>query len=190
MQTKDAPKQKTKTTTTTKIGTMAIFATAAMLLILGSVTNAKSASAATSLMCVDTNTSNDVQDEAPVALNTPVHCDSSTTNAQVTNHRLEVIDGTGTTVQDTGVVAGNTASTDFSTNNQGVWHVIVQYYDAKGAVVGRELIDISISFFVLPESPIGVAALMGSSLAVLGAFVGLRRYKASAASTTSTGLGI
>jgi hypothetical protein len=35
------------------------------------------------------------------------------------------------------------------------------------------------NFFVLPESPIGVAALMGSSLAVLGAFVGLRRYKAS-----------
>jgi beta-mannanase len=185
MQTKDAPKQKTKTTTTTKIGTMAIFATAAMLLILGSVTNAKSASAATSLMCVDTNTSNDITDESPVQLNTPVHCDTSTTNVKVTSHKLQVVDGTGAVILDTGIVSGKTASADFTTNNQGVWQVVVQYYDATGARIGREVVNISISFFVLPESPIGVAALMGSSLAVLGAFVGLRRYKASAAPITA-----
>jgi hypothetical protein len=33
------------------------------------------------------------------------------------------------------------------------------------------------SFFVVPESPIGVAALMGSSLAALGGFVGLRHLR-------------
>jgi hypothetical protein len=39
----------------------------------------------------------------------------------------------------------------------------------------------TVSFFVLPESPIGVAALTGSSLAALGAFIGLRKLKSSSA---------
>jgi hypothetical protein len=33
------------------------------------------------------------------------------------------------------------------------------------------------SFFVLPESPIGAVAIIGSSLGALGAFVGLRRHR-------------
>lgn len=34
-----------------------------------------------------------------------------------------------------------------------------------------------VHFFVLPESPLGAAALLGSSLAVLGGFLYLRQYK-------------
>jgi hypothetical protein len=39
-----------------------------------------------------------------------------------------------------------------------------------------------VSFFVVPESPVGTLAITGSSLAALGAFVGIRRYKTTESS--------
>lgn len=39
--------------------------------------------------------------------------------------------------------------------------------------------DFAVSFMVIPESPIGIAALMGASLAALGAFVGIKHRRAA-----------
>jgi hypothetical protein len=71
-------------------------------------------------------------------------------------------------------------STACDTNQMGEFHV--KSKAGNSAYQPDEIFKTN--FFVVPESPIGVAALMGSSLAVLGAFVGLRRYKASSATTT------
>ncbi|MGI0024816.1 MAG: hypothetical protein ACREA4_06675, partial [Nitrososphaera sp.] len=64
-------------------------------------------------------------------------------------------------------------------DQQGDWHFHAEFYDALNG--GGTLISdgkqtfANNSFFVLPESPIGVAALVMSSLAVLGGFMFLRR---------------
>lgn len=50
----------------------------------------------------------------------------------------------------------------------------------SGVIPGTTIaytIEFETNFFVIPESPIGVAALMGSSLAALGGYLGLRRLK-------------
>ena len=54
------------------------------------------------------------------------------------------------------------------------------FFDANGVRTQTELINISVSFLVIPESPIGVAALIGTSLVALGAYMGVRRFRASA----------
>jgi len=64
-------------------------------------------------------------------------------------------------------------------DQQGDWHFHAEFY--SGLNGGGDLIAdgrqtfANNSFFVLPESPIGVAALVMSSLAVLGGFMFLRR---------------
>jgi hypothetical protein len=71
----------------------------------------------------------------------------------------------------------------------GHWRFVVEFF-AGPTQVDLAGIDYRVhSFFVLPESPIGVAALMGSSLAVLGTFMFFKRRNSSAQATT-TGLGI
>jgi hypothetical protein len=61
----------------------------------------------------------------------------------------------------------------------------VGVYNAESQVSGsagpvKFKVEFETNFFVIPESPVGVAALMGSSLAALGGYMGLRRIKASA----------
>jgi hypothetical protein len=60
-------------------------------------------------------------------------------------------------------------------DQQGDWHVHVEFYNAQNQLIadGRQTFQ-NHSFFVLPESPIGVIALLGSTLAVLGGFMFLR----------------
>jgi hypothetical protein len=60
-------------------------------------------------------------------------------------------------------------------DQQGDWHVHVEFYNAQNQLIadGRQDFQ-NHSFFVLPESPIGILALVGSSLAVLGGFMFLR----------------
>ena len=65
---------------------------------------------------------------------------------------------------------------------QGDWHFHAEFYNSADDVLteGELIADgnqtfQNHSFFVLPESPIGVAALIVSSLAVLGGFMFLRR---------------
>ena len=60
-------------------------------------------------------------------------------------------------------------------DQQGDWHFHAEFYDAQNNLIsdGRQTFANN-SFFVLPESPIGVIALVGSTLAVLGGFMFLR----------------
>lgn len=60
-------------------------------------------------------------------------------------------------------------------DQQGDWHFHAEFYNAEDELIadGRQTFANN-SFFVLPESPIGVAALVVSSLAVLGGFMLLR----------------
>jgi hypothetical protein len=64
------------------------------------------------------------------------------------------------------------ASTEFS---PGHWRFVAEFYK-NGQLVDIKGSDVwtNHSFFVLPESPIGILALVGSSLAVLGGFMYLR----------------
>ena len=56
--------------------------------------------------------------------------------------------------------------------------------DVNGVLKNKSFDVIFVTnFFVTPESPIGVAALMGSSIAALGAFIALRKHKTSVTPT-------
>ena len=61
-------------------------------------------------------------------------------------------------------------------DEQGDWHFIAEFYNAQDELIadGDETFTAS-SFFILPESSIGVAALIASSLAALGGFLFLKR---------------
>jgi hypothetical protein len=69
-----------------------------------------------------------------------------------------------------------TTSFDSALFTQGHWRFVAEFYkngqlvDIKGSNVWTNH-----SFFVLPESPIGILALVGSSLAVLGGFMFLKK---------------
>jgi|GEM_PF-5264453 len=60
----------------------------------------------------------------------------------------------------------------FSLDQPGQWTLEVEF-----TKFGRVIKNFDCSFFVLPESPIGALAMIGSSLALLGGFVGLRRFR-------------
>jgi hypothetical protein len=63
----------------------------------------------------------------------------------------------------------------------GEWHFVIEFYNAQDQIINVEGIDFRVnSFFVLPESPVGVAALIVSSLAVLGGFMFLRNRNRTA----------
>lgn len=60
-------------------------------------------------------------------------------------------------------------------DQQGDWHFHAQFYNADDQLIsdGQQTFANN-SFFVLPESPVGIVALIVSSLAVLGGFMFLR----------------
>ncbi|GEM_PF-1470607 len=72
-----------------------------------------------------------------------------------------------------------TTTFDSSNFSNGHWRFVAEYYlngqlvDIKGSNVWTNH-----SFFVLPESPIGILALVASSLAALGGFMFLKRRNA------------
>jgi len=57
-----------------------------------------------------------------------------------------------------------------SLSQVGAWSVEIRTHEAV-----QLFADFEVSFFVLPESPVGVAALTGSSMAALGAFLFFKR---------------
>jgi hypothetical protein len=65
-------------------------------------------------------------------------------------------------------------------DEQGDWHFHAAFYNSEDELIadGQQTFANN-SFFVLPESPIGVAALVASSLAALGGFMFLRSRKTS-----------
>jgi hypothetical protein len=65
-------------------------------------------------------------------------------------------------------------SDTFSPNMAGVWTLMVNFHNRE--VLTEALTEtFNVGFFVAPESPAGVAALVGSSLAALGGFPVFRR---------------
>ena len=65
-------------------------------------------------------------------------------------------------------------------DKNGDWHFHAEFYNADNQLIQDGKQDFANnSFFVLPESPIGVAALVMSSLAVLGGFMFLKSRKHS-----------
>lgn len=92
-------------------------------------------------------------------------------------------DGTGTLQQETVVPVDTDATTLAQDMFFGVsgpnttWEVVACYENSDRTLAGDTIhIDVD-SFFVLPESPVGVFALVASSLASLGAFVFLRNRR-------------
>lgn len=85
-----------------------------------------------------------------------------------------IVSGNGNTTTQTGVFDsgvmhfGNTYS--FTFNNPGTYYYYCSIHPSMQGVV-------TATMFVLPESPVGMAALLGSSAAVLGAFVLLRQWR-------------
>lgn len=69
-------------------------------------------------------------------------------------------------------VAGGAAQDKFSPDEPGEWTVEADF--GNGQVIKTIL---NIDFNVIPESILGASALMGSSLAALGGFMGLRNYR-------------
>jgi hypothetical protein len=68
-----------------------------------------------------------------------------------------------------------TSTFDISLFDQGHWRFVAEFYK-NGQLVDIKGSDVwtNHSFFVLPESPIGIIAIVASSLAVLGGFMFLR----------------
>jgi hypothetical protein len=63
-------------------------------------------------------------------------------------------------------------------DNPADWHFHAEFYNAADEIIadGRQEFQ-NLSFLVIPESPIGIAALLLSSLAALGGFMYLRGRK-------------
>jgi outer membrane protein assembly factor BamB len=79
------------------------------------------------------------------------------------------------------VVSGEAEDT-FTPDEVGTW--IVEADFGNGVIVQQTL---NINFLVIPESPVGIAALVGSSLAALGGYMFLKKRSSTG---TTTGLGI
>jgi hypothetical protein len=82
------------------------------------------------------------------------------------------------------LVAGEAEDT-FTPDEVGTWTVEA---DFGNGVIVRETLHID--FLVIPESPVGVAALIVSSLAALGAFMFLKKRSRNGGAIGTTGLGI
>jgi hypothetical protein len=89
-------------------------------------------------------------------------------------------------VTDTVLLVGGTAESIFSPLDEvGDWTVEA---DFGNGVIVRETLHID--FLVIPESPLGIAALVGSSIAALGAFMFLKTRIKSSGTRGMKGLGI
>jgi hypothetical protein len=122
-----------------------------------------------------------------VDLNTIVQCHSHDTDSSINAFHFWITDPNGNVVVNSGVAPytpGKDIKYIFPANVAGQWSVEIVYYTKDGHQI-HEKCDMNVNFFVLPESSIGTVALMGSSIAVLGAFVGLRRFKAASHPTTT-----
>lgn len=60
----------------------------------------------------------------------------------------------------------------------GTWTIKFTFYDSRNQVIGTQIGNITLSFFVLPESAVGTIALSLASLGALGAFISLKRRNA------------
>ena len=155
------------------------------LFMVGIVSMSPRASAVTGITCLDNSQAGaDVTDIAPAQLNDQINCTAVTSHTGIVASTIVAIPPSGpafTLNTGSGALSNTINSGNFNVNQNGVWTVEADFFDANGVKTQTELINISVSFLVIPESPIGVAALVGSSLAALGGYFGLRSVKAKTA---------
>ena len=167
---------------------IAAIAAIATLFMVGIVSMSPRASAVTTMTCLDNSQGGlDVTDIAPAQLNDQISCTATTSHSGITFSEILLIPPGGSPTLLTtasGPLSNTISSGNFNVNQQGVWTVEAVYFDQAKNVVAREVINIAISFFVIPESTLGVAALVGSSLAALGGFMYFRRSGIKAAPVT------
>jgi DNA-binding beta-propeller fold protein YncE len=121
-----------------------------------------------------------------IDLGEDVRAVAETTDPLVTQVIFRWIDPSSNVDETTTVplVAGE-AEDSFIPDEIGTW--IVEADFGNGQVVQKTL---NIDFLVIPESPVGIAALVGSSLAALGAFMFLRKRSSGTGTIGTTGLGV
>ncbi len=134
----------------------------------------KASALTTDLLCVDDH-GNNVQLKSPIPLNTHVTCTGSTPDTKVKATEIKVTDPKSGIVLDKSF-SGKSGTVDFIANLGGVWLVEADFFGKGGVNVGKIIDSITVSFSVVPESPIGTAALVGSSIAALGGFMALRHH--------------
>src|SRR5437867_7785822 len=149
------------------------------LFMVGIVSMSPRASAVTGITCLDNSQAGaDVTDIAPAQLNDQINCTAVTSHTGIVASTIVAIPPSGpafTLNTGSGALTNTINSGNFNVNQNGVWTVEADFFDANGVKTQTELINISISFLVIPESTLGVAALVGSSLAALGGFVFFRK---------------
>ncbi len=115
--------------------------------------------------------SQNVLDIAPIKKGSTVDCGAATSNTSAATLQITVTDPLGGT--NTQTFGSTTGTVSFPADKVGVWKVEADWF-GSGKLVQKEIINLQVSFLVLPESPIGTAALIGSSLAAFGGFMALR----------------
>lgn len=118
------------------------------------------------------NSENGNPSDLSVNINQEVKAVADTIDLEVAEVTFRWIDP-NTNVDQTTVspISGGSAEDTFAPDAAGLWTVEADF--GNGVVVQT----LGVSFFVLPESPIGAFATIGSTLAVLGVFVRMRSVK-------------
>ena len=110
-----------------------------------------------------------------VPVNTQVTAVVVKIDPKITNIQFTWVDGDGVIVRN--FLATSAPYVDMYTpNSVGSW--MVSALCMEGIMIQQQLL-VEFSVFVLPESPIGAIALMGSSVAAFGAYFLLRKPKTS-----------
>ena len=160
----------------------AIVAIVGALLITSALQLTPKANAYTALIiCNQVGTPND-----PLPLNTPIECAATATtdlgdiNDEINDLHIKVKDPDDNIVyqkdidnwEDNGANDDDPADNalkhefNFVVNKPGVWKIWAEFTNDT-----IQVIEIHVSLFVLPETPIGAIALIGSSIAIIGLFV-------------------
>jgi hypothetical protein len=72
----------------------------------------------------------------------------------------------------------------------GEYQIRAKFYDPDGDLIALEEAAVLVSFMVIPESPLGILVLMGSSLAAFGGFIVVRRKRKNSHKKSREDLGI
>jgi hypothetical protein len=172
-----------------KAARLAISSVVASLFVFGVLTTIPQARAVTAIVCLDmTQGGLDVTDIAPANINDTLNCTAATTHLGIVASEITAVSPTGTETSlnsESGVLSNTINSGDFQVNEAGVWEVRADFFDENGVRTDTELINIAVSFLVIPESPIGIIALVGSSLAAMAGFMVLRSRSQSIATPTT-----
>jgi hypothetical protein len=136
-----------------------------------------------SLICEDDN-ANYALGIDPVAIGAEVSCavNPSEITAEGDGH-IVVESPSGVTIVDQLAAESGTTVFDFTANEAGTFVITVTFVDSsqqEHQITGF----VTASIDVIPESPIGMIAIVGSSLAVLGAFLLLRNKSSLSSQST------